>query len=124
MVGNQAALPAGNDPVCGPCVAARELAAQLLGIAAAQLDAAGAEALLGELCGVAACAPGAKSGAGAASSAGSEGAAKPPKGKARFEEVDGALAAVGYLLAQCAAGATQCLPRKYLWLFERPFLCS
>ena len=104
---DQSALPADSDPVCGPCIAARELAAQLLGIAAAQLDAAGAEALLGELCGVAAAAPGAKSGAGAASSAGCEGAAMPLRAKARFEEVDGALAAVGYLLARCSAGAPQ-----------------
>lgn len=96
---------AGSDPVHGPCVAARELAAQLLGIAAAQLDAAAVKALLGELCGVAAAAPGAKSGAGVASGAGGAGAAKQPRAKARFEEVDGALAAVGYLLAQCAAGA-------------------
>ena len=102
---DQAALPAANDPGGGPCVAARELATQLLGIAAAHLDMAGAEALLGELCGVAASAPRAKTGAGAASGTGSAGAAQPPRGKARFEEVDGALAAVGYLLAQCAVGA-------------------
>ena len=75
-----------------------------MGIAAAELDAAGAEALLHELCGTFAAPPAAKSGA---VRAGGEGDAhpKPAKPRARFEEIDGSLAAAGYVLAQCMTGA-------------------
>ncbi|KAK9834910.1 hypothetical protein WJX81_007994 [Elliptochloris bilobata] len=80
--------------------AARELAAQLLGIAAADMDATGAQALLCEMCSVFAAAPAGKAGAAAADDA----QPKLLRPKARFEEVDGALAAVGYVLAQCVTG--------------------
>ncbi len=76
--------------------AARELAAQLVGIAAAELDGAAAAALLAELCGTFA-----PPGAGPDGDAG----ARTHKHRARYEDVDGSLAAAGYVLAQCAAGA-------------------